>query len=185
MPTTFTTPKNGNPIKGQTDSLAGPEVKYFLPVFLAVCRDGVLEPDIHIENLMLKMMEQSALVDRILLENGHLPALPRFVGESLVRAVRALNQLVAAVGTSFHEKGVGLFNYTVKSHILDHLALDSMVMNPTWTWCFASEDFLQKLRTLVQASAHGSSPVHVQHVVMAKYLRGFALQLLPDRPLML
>ena len=59
----------------------------------------------------------------------------------------------------FHPQGIGLFNITVKNHILCHIAADSYNLNPAKSWCFASEDFLQKFACWCNA-LHMDRPLH-------------------------
>ena len=148
-----------------------------------VREEHLLDIEVRQEQLMVKALEQSVLVDKILMDIAHKSALSRAEGQVLQRAASAFNQLVGALGAIFHPQGKALFNYTVKFHIMEHIALDSSELHPLLSSTFASEDFLQKVRDLVQHSSHGSSPVHIQNEVMNKFLRGLAMSLWPDNPL--
>ena len=156
------------------------ELKGLISVLLGVCRQGFLDATNREENLMLRALEQSLLIDSILNHNVAKVVLPHDQKMMLTNAVRSCNQLIGALGAHFHNLGHPIFNYTVKNHVLEHVALDSDRLNPVLTWTFSAEDFMLRIRHLVAASAHGSSPIHVQNVVLQKWLRGFELGLWPS-----
>ena len=174
----------GNISKGPDGSIP-PQVKAILPVLLAVIKNNdILDREIQRERLMVKVLEQSTLLDKIFIAHSHLPALPPAASANAQQVVAAMNQMVAALANMFHEEGKALFHITIKSHVLLHIAQDSSRVNPLKTWCFAAEDFLQKVRLLVQHSSHGSSPIHIQNVVMTKYVRGLCMSLWPNIPVL-
>ena len=98
------------------------EIRHLLPILLHICKDqGRLSNAIQREALMIRAMEQSLLVDKILEHNNHLPVLSSRQKGLLVEAVRNYNRLVQALGTVFHPQGLGLFNCTIKAHVLEAL----------------------------------------------------------------
>ena len=86
--------------------------------------------------------------------------------------------LVTAIATHFHQQGQVLFNVTVKSHYLLHLARFSFFLNPRLAWNYAGEDFMQKNKKIVQGSHKGTAAYQVGNKVFAKYGLGldFALR---------
>ena len=155
------------------------EIKGLIPILLAICKRGSLSMEVKHEKLMILALEQTLLVDRILMQSRLAPVLPDDQKNLLVVAVRSLNRLIQALGAHFHVQAQGLFNYTVKNHVLDHIAAESSSCNPTWAWTFSEEDFMLRVRHPVGSSAHGSTAQHLQNVVMGKWLRGFELELWP------
>ena len=108
--------------------------------------------------------------------------LGRYTGETFELFKRACNQYNKAIvelGEQAHQ-AARLFHFTIKNHALEHAALDSFELNPTWVWTFSSESFLARVRRLVQAASHGSAPSLVQKKVMKNYLRALAGALLPN-----
>ena len=104
----------------------------------------------------------------------------RFTGETLdlfKRACNQYNKAIVELGQQAH-RAARLFNFTIKNHALEHVALDSFELNPTWTWTFPSESFLARVRKLVQAASHGSPPSLVHKKVMKNYLKALAGALL-------
>ena len=59
--------------------------------------------------------------------------------------------MIVELGEQAH-RAARLFNFTIKNHALEHVALDSQEVNPSWVWTFASEGFLGKVRKLVASS---------------------------------
>ena len=67
---------------------------------------------------------------------------------------------------------------------MEHIAQDAEMVNPCLVWGYPSEDFLMKVRHLVQSSVHGARAMVVQRNVMAKYVHAMELALLPQLPLL-
>ena len=129
--------------------------------------------------MMLAAMDQSVAIDSILNHNRCHAILPPDQKNLLMTAIQNYNRLVQALGAFFHPQGIGLFNYTIKNHVMLHIGLDSDCLNPILGWSFGAEDFMQRVRHLVGASSHGSSAMHLQNNVMVKWVRGFELNLWP------
>ena len=98
---------------------------------------------------------------------------------ALRQACLVYNALIAELGRLLHAQAAAMFNYTIKNHILEHVALDAQKLHPMWSWTFASEDFMMVVRKLVQSVAPGSKPVHIQNKLLNKYMRRLELHLLP------
>ena len=107
--------------------------------------------------------------------------LDRYTGETLDlfrAACNQYNKAIVELGEQAH-RAARLFNFTIKNHALEHVALDSSELNPAWCWTFASEGFLAKVRKLVQASCHGSAPGLVHKKVMKRYVKALGGALVP------
>ena len=103
------------------------------------------------------------------------------------KLVNKYNTTIVQLGAHFHRHPSGmtrLFNLTVKNHILEHIGLDSGTLNPSIVWGYPSEDFLMKVRKLVQSSAHGASPMRIQRTVMHKYIHGLQMSILHTLPVL-
>ena len=112
---------------------------------------------------MLKGIQQSVLIDKILRRTSGSPTV-----EGRYLASRLL-----------HHRGIALFHFTVKNHILEHIGLDASHLHPQLSWAFSSEDFMLSVRKMVQSSSAGSKSVHVQTVTMRKYMWGLTQAFLP------
>ena len=113
--------------------------------------------------------------------------LPEASARAFQRLVNNFNMVVCQLAAHFHTRQSAqsrLFNFTIKNHMLEHVAMDAGVLNPSMVWGYPSEDFLMRVRKLVQASVHGSSPMRCQHVVLVKYTHAIQKELLPGLPLM-
>ena len=156
------------------------EIKGLMPVMLLICSQKYLNPDDYVDKLILKSLEQSVAIDKLLDAHKEFPALPADKAQMLQHGVMSFNRLVAALGDHLHPQSQHFFHYTIKCHVLDHIALDSSALNPTWTWNFSSEDYLLRVRKMVQSCAHGSGPDHIQEVFVRKWLRGYELHWWPS-----
>ena len=109
------------------------------------------------------------------------------VARSFQKLVNNFNTIVVQLGTHFHgreSQQSRLFNFTIKNHVMEHIAVDASKINPCLVWGYPSEDFLMRVRRLVQSSAHGPSPMRIQMNVMKKYGHAMHLELLPGLPLL-
>ena len=109
------------------------------------------------------------------------------MASSFRKLVNNYNSTIVQLGRYFHNRPSSearLFNFTVKNHIMEHIALDSSTLNPALIWGYPSEDFLMKVRALVQSSCHGSSPLRTQANVMLKYSHAWQMEILSSLPLM-
>ena len=87
--------------------------------------------------------------------------------------------MIVELGEQAHT-AARLFNFTIKNHALEHVALDSSELNPGWVWTFASEGFLGRVRKLVQAASPGSSPALVHKKVISNYVQALVGELVPS-----
>ena len=109
------------------------------------------------------------------------------MAQGFQKLINNFNRTVVQLGSHFHNlrsEQSRLFNFTVKNHILEHIGADAAVVNPALVWGYPSEDFLMKVRKMVQSSIHGSGPLRAQNVMMFKYAHGLQLELLPAEPLL-
>ena len=106
----------------------------------------------------------------------------RLTGHTLLLFQQACNQynkVIVDLGQQAHQ-AARLFNFTVKNHCMEHVALDAEEINPSLVWTFASEGFLGKVRQMVQCAAPGSAPGVVHRKVMFNYSRALIGTLKPE-----
>ena len=95
------------------------------------------------------------------------------------QACNQYNAIIVELGQQAHT-AARLFNFTVKNHCLEHIALDSEELSPTKTWAFASESFLGIVRKMVTAATPGSAVSLVHKKVMLNYVRAMLASLQPE-----
>jgi hypothetical protein len=71
-----------------------------------------------------------------------------------------------------------LFNFTIKFHYLIHIAACAQHLHPRATWCYAGEDFMQRIKKLVAACHRGTPPWQVLAKVIKKYAQLFGLSMM-------
>ena len=86
--------------------------------------------------------------------------------------------ILTTLSTSFHERGLFYFHFTIKNHFLAHIALLSRHLNPKVAWCYSCEDFMKHVKHLVQSASWGAKPWTVSRLVMYKYINGLGILLL-------
>lgn len=101
----------------------------------------------------------------------------REVCQNFFQQVSMFLALLTAIANHFHAQGRFLFNVTVKAHYLKHLGAFSFYLNPRLAWNYAGEDFMQKIKNLVQGSHKGTSAQNVASKVLDKYATGLDLVL--------
>ena len=61
------------------------------------------------------------------------------------------------------------YHMVPKHHLCKHLAQSFKYMNPRYTWCFQSEDFVGKMSRLAHSCSFGVSKAKLSRKVLAKY----------------
>ena len=72
-----------------------------------------------------------------------------------------------------------MFGYTIKYHYMLHIGKMCHYMNPALGWCYAGEDFMHHIKTVVRSCSAGSPPHLAVRKIIEKYVRGFGLSLVP------
>ena len=93
------------------------------------------------------------------------------------KSIFAFVQLNTDLGNFFHNSGIQLFNHTVEFHYMLHIAEISAYINPRMGWCYSGEDYMKKMKTLVQGSHRGTNPALVVSKVMRSYAVALGLSL--------
>lgn len=103
--------------------------------------------------------------------------LPNDAAEAFGDAARAYVGLSSALSKHYHDNGVLLFAFTVKFHYALHLALISKYQNPAMGKCYAGEDFMQRVRQIVQKCHGGTGPHKCVPKAIVKYAQGLGMHL--------
>lgn len=102
-------------------------------------------------------------------------SLPPPAARQFREAAFAFMQLNTSLAHHYHPRGIALFHCTIKFHYLLHLGLISSYMSPKVGWCFGGEDFMQRIKSVVQASQRASGPHLVVAKTIRKYVQGMGL----------
>ena len=94
------------------------------------------------------------------------------------RACNQYNTIIVELGEQAHTAS-RLFNFTVKNHCLEHIAMDAEQLSPSMTWTFSAESFLGSVRRMVAAATPGSAAAQVHKKVMASYAKALWATLQP------
>ncbi len=106
---------------------------------------------------------------------------PQDVADRFLRSCYSFVALVSALGQHFHNEGTLLFNFTVKSHYLLHIGRVAQYMNPRLAWCYAGEDFMHVMKTIIAASSSGTAPHLVVSKALRKYVQGLHMTFVQGR----
>ena len=97
------------------------------------------------------------------------------------KGCQTLNMSLTQLGLVTHPKQVALWNFTVKNHCLEHIALGASEMSPRLCWNYGPEALLMHVRSLVQGNRCQPNVFALQRVAMEKWLRGLEMSLLPRK----
>ena len=101
--------------------------------------------------------------------------LPEQAALQFKQAAYGFVQLNASLGHHFHGRRQLLFNFTIKFHYALHLGHIAAYINPRLAWCYSGEDFMHKIKAIVQSCDSGSPPWLVPLKVMRKYAQGLGM----------
>ena len=154
----------------------GAEIKHLVGALLAACHE-ILDSSDDIHKQMLLMLQAARTMEDVLDSHKDLYKLPKDAAATFRKAAYAFVALNSALGKHFHERGVVLFNHTIKFHYVLHLAHVVNYINPGRCSCYMGEDAMHKLKQLVQSCQRGTPPWLVVSKAMKKYCWALGLGL--------
>ena len=158
----------------------GAEIRHLGPALLHVFCEHMVADNRQHRQIKLAL-ELNVRIESIFDDFALEYALPPHASASLLEACYGVTCLVTLLGRHFHEQGVFLFNFTIKSHYLLHIGLISKYMSPRLGWCYKGEDFMQVMKRIIAASCRGTSPAQITTKVMRKYVQGLHIAFRPDQ----
>lgn len=158
-------------LKGQAS-----EIRHFVPVLKDVFRAHMDHASRQHKQVHL-MLEHCHNIESILDRFSDCFGLTADAAESFNGSCWAIFQLTTSLAHFYHGRNIMLFNLTIKFHYMLHLGLICRYINPRRTWCYVGEDFMKRMKHLIQASHYGASPVLVVSKVMRKYVLGLGLNM--------
>ena len=118
------------------------EIRWLVGPLAAVFRRH-LDPSNTQHRYVLAALRFSAMVETILDEHHTDFCLPADAHAHFKAAIFGFLEMNTLLSDWYHERGIFLFNFTVKTHYLAHIALYSRWFNPRLAWAYAGEDFMQ------------------------------------------
>ena len=115
-------------------------------------------------------------LEEILDDHADAHTFPQEVADEFFKCAWGFVALSSALHQFYKERVI--FNYTIKFHYLLHLGLIGRHINPRLGWCYGGEDFMMKVKKLVQSSYRGSPAHIIPNKILTKYGRGLGLNLL-------
>eukprot|EP00971_Amphidinium_carterae_P084197 1666813-Amphidinium_carterae.1 len=125
-------------------------MKDLVPVMARVARHYLSESQTY-DKMVLTALDTSAALDKLVKDTEDRFALDGEELTQMKKLVTRYNRVVTELGKRSHDT-VPLWNYTIKNHVLAHVALQSESLHPKLTWCYSQESFLHHCRTLIASS---------------------------------
>ena len=156
------------------------EVRYFvIPLLIVFQRHMPADSVIHRQVLLA--LRCSLIMEQILDEHAaEFVWAPQHADRFLQAALDFLS-LQTGLGAHFQQQGRLLFLTTIKSHVPLHIALLARHQSPRLAWCYAGEDMMHRMRSMVGAAQRGTNPVLVVPKVMRKYLWAISYDVAAER----
>ena len=134
---------------------------------------------VHFEKVT-RALEKSIECDEILSRHKRdwtLPAneLIRFQ-DAMWDFVQLQDELSVAAG----QRGLKLFNVTIKSHYLCHIALQCEHMSASQTWCYMPEDFMARMKKIASTCLVGNNVFGTSEKVTRHWMMGWHISITND-----
>ena len=155
----------------------GAEIRHLTGALLSACED-ILPADDPQHRQMILATRMAKTMEDILDAHAHDYVLGPD-GVVFRDAAYSFAQLCSALSSFFHRQEIVLFNYTIKFHYLTHLGDIATYVNPRLGWNYQGEDFMHKMKILVQSSHRGNAPHAVVNKVVTKYAFAYGLGMSP------
>ena len=166
-------PKKGFPkLKGKAI-----EVREFGPCLLEMWKTTMREADYQHRQIRL-LLKTSCQIDYMIHDSSSKEyRWPREVYEQFYTLVMNYLRLQSSLAKFYGDQGIFLFDVTIKSHYLAHLALMSQYSNPKLSWTFTGEDLMHLVKILAQSCVRGNKMARVSKKMLQKYRIALQLRL--------
>ena len=115
-------------------------------------------------------------IEVMLSEARDLIKFPPAEAQKFLHLILDLLQTATALARHYNGLGQKLWNIVPKFHYLYHAAVNARFMNPRLVWTYSGEDYMQKIRKLVQSSCRGTAMNQVGLKVARKWTFGFTFR---------
>ena len=99
------------------------------------------------------------------------------VASAMKTSIYGFVQINTLLGHFFHNRGVFLFNFTIKFHYALHIANLCSAYNPAIAWCYQGEDMMRIIRNIIESSVSGTPTEILANRVMVKYANGLGMHM--------
>lgn len=103
--------------------------------------------------------------------------LPPAVSEEIKRCLDGMLSMLSAIRSHYNSEGRLLFNYTIKHHYLQHVALRISRLTARSSWCYSGENFMHIIKRIVAASVKGCVGVKSVNKATQKFAAGMAISI--------
>ena len=146
------------------------EINALTPALLHAFRIHMNPADATQKQIRLAL-KLSARMDAILRENRNTDALPHEAAVEFENSTWDLCAVYTLLNNSCRAYGYhDLFNITIKTHYLCHIALNARFLNPRSGWCYGGEDLMHKLKVLAATCCKAHNIYNVFSKMNEKYL---------------
>lgn len=135
-------------------------------------------PQLEVHRQVMAWCKLNAAVENILDENKKEVAFEAAVAKEFLDSTCKMCHLHHLLMEHFQHEEPQLFNLTLKTHHLLHLAGHSHQINPRLTWNYSGEDNMGILKKLGQSCVKGLQPVDVVNKMMVHWRYGMHFQML-------
>ena len=156
------------------------EIKHLITIVWRIAGDLLDETDPY-DKLVMGALAGSVSMEEILDQSKGQWSLSPSQAATFCKGCETLNLSLTQLGLITHAKQVALWHYTIKNHILEHIAMGAMEFSPSLSWNYGSESLLMHLRTLVLGNRTQPNVWALQGVVMKSWFAGWELGLNPKR----
>ncbi len=169
--------QNGFPkMKGKAAELA-----HIGEPLLLLWRDH-MDSSLQTHRMVAQLLEHSVSLERIVRENaGELPY-PAPIYEELLTVGAKYAAVLTFLGQHYHEIAGAegeYWNYTIKTHELQHCCFYARWIKTSRSWCYQGEDAMLRSRHIISSCCKGFTKKHqVTSAALMKYWRGKNMDLL-------
>ena len=139
--------------------------------------EQVTDPSVETNKKVRLALKLSCRAEDILREHKGSFKLPTDAANDLEKTVDNFCLLYGNLAHEFQGRGIRLFNVTIKAHQLVHASRHSRHANPSFTWCYAGEDFMRHCRQLSASCLRGTKGYLLAAKFLDKYIAGMFLRM--------
>ena len=122
-------------------------------------------------------LDMSLRMDRVLDAYPGSVTLPEEAAEDFVASSFVFLHQYTRLASLYNAGGDMVFNVTVKSHMVAHIALRAGDLNPRRAWCFSGERMMLLMRRVAQSCCRGIEATELGRKMLSKYRYGLHLVL--------
>ena len=153
------------------------EIKNFGGALQHVFESNMVPHTSHHRQILL-LLKMGNRLEKILEEQRTAFKFEPVVADEFEHCAWTYAQLTTALANYYIGKGIFYFDTTVKMHYVIHAAVRARHLSPRCGWCYAGEDFQNKVKRLAQSCVRGTAPWMFARKFVLKYIFGITLRIL-------